>query len=88
MSIINICGVLVHTLPEQKDTLKQLLEQEEGVEVHSVTDDGRLVVTVEKNSQEETGDTLNRLQNLDHIISASVVYQYFDNEVVEQEVSS
>jgi len=80
--------VLVHALPEQKETLKLQLEKEDGVEVHSMTDDGRLVVTVEKNTQEETGDTLNRLQKLDHIISTSIVYQYFDSEIVEQEVSS
>jgi len=87
MSVINICGVLIYTLPGQAVTVKQVLEQEPGVEVHAVSDNGRLVVTVEKNTREETGETLNYLQKLDHVISASLVYQYFDDEVVEQEIS-
>ena len=87
MSVINICGVLIHTLPEQAETVKQLLEQKQGVEVHAVSENGRLVVTVEKDTREETGETLNYFQNLDHVISASLVYQYFDDEVAEQEIS-
>ena len=87
MSVINICGVLIHTLPEQAETLKRLLEEKQGVEVHAVSDNGRLVVTVEKDTREETGETLNYFQNMDHVISASLVYQYFDDEVAEQEIS-
>jgi len=45
-----------------------------------MTDDGRLVVTVEKDNQQQTGETLNRFEQLDHVLSASVVYQYFDDE--------
>lgn len=87
MSVINICGVLIHTLPEQAETVKRLLEEKQGVEVHAVSDNGRLVVTVEKDTREETGETLNYFQNMDHVISASLVYQYFDDEVAEQEIS-
>lgn len=84
MSVINICGVLIHTLPGKTRAVVKELSQEPGVEVHTVTEDGRLIVIVEKETQEETGDTLNRFQNIDHVISTSLVYQYFDDEVTEK----
>lgn len=80
METINVCGVLLHVMPAHIAAVRRLIEREPGVEVHAETDDGRLVVTVEKDRQQDTGDTLNRFQTMDHVVCASVVYQYFDDE--------
>jgi len=89
VSVINVCGVLIHTLPEHSASVKLELETEPGVEVHSVTDDGRLIVTIEKDTQEETGHTLNHFSGMENVITASFIYQYFDQDdtVVEEEIS-
>ncbi len=84
MSAINVCGVLVHAQPEYLADVQAQLEAESGVEVHSVTEDGRMIVTIEKDTQEQTGEALNALVGMDKILSASPVYQYFD-ENYEQE---
>lgn len=84
MMTINVCGVLVSTRPEHIKTVQQQLEREDGVEIHAITEEGRLVVTVEKEDQQQTGDMLGRIQALDHVVSASMVYQYFD-QVTEKE---
>ncbi len=84
MNTINVCGVLVFALPEHIKAVRKKLEGEDGVEVHAATENGRLVVTVEKDDQQQTGELLNRIQTLDHVISVSVVYQYFD-QVSENE---
>ena len=84
MNTINVCGVLVFAHPEHIKAVQQQLEGEDGVEIHAVTDNGRMVVTVEKEDQQQTGELLNRIQTLDHVISASMVYQYFD-QVAENE---
>lgn len=84
MNTINVCGVLVFTRPEHLKTVRKILEEEEGVEVHAATENGRLVVTVEKEDQQQTSDMLHRIQALDRVISASMVYQYFD-QVSENE---
>lgn len=78
MITINVCGVLVYARPEHIKAVRKQLEAEDGVEIHAVTEEGRLVVTVEKEDQQQTGELLNRIQALDHVISASMVYQYFD----------
>ena len=75
---------LVFAHPEYIKAVQEQLEGEDGVEVHAVTDNGRLVMTVEKEDQQQTGALLNRIQTLDHVISASMVYQYFD-QVSENE---
>ncbi len=84
MITINVCGVLIFAHPKHVKDVQQQLETEDGVEVHAVTENGRLVVTIEKDDQQQTGEVLNRLQTLDHVISASMVYQYFD-EIEENE---
>ncbi len=78
MITINVCGVLIYAHPKHIESVQQKLEEEDGVEIHAVTESGRLVVTVEKENQQQTGEVLNRFQTLDHVISASMVYQYFD----------
>ncbi|NOG61570.1 MAG: chaperone NapD [Proteobacteria bacterium] len=89
MNIINVCGVVVFAKPVHLESVQQQLEAEEGVEIHAATEDGRLVVTVEKDDQQQTGDMLHKIQALDHVISASMVYQYFDQETEnEREMAS
>lgn len=78
MNTINVCGVLIFAHPDHMQDVQQQLEGEDGVEIHAVTDNGRLIVTVEKDDQQQTGDALSRFQTLDHVISVSMVYQYFD----------
>ncbi len=76
---MNICGVLVHARPELVDTVKGRLLDLPGVEVHAVTDDGRLIVTVEEDEQSLTADTVVEFQNLEGVFSAAMVYQYCDD---------
>ena len=45
---MNISGVVVKTFPRNIDKVWQTLEQLEGVEVHGANEDGRLVVTIER----------------------------------------
>ncbi|MCF7980590.1 MAG: chaperone NapD [Pseudomonadales bacterium] len=79
MSVINVCGVLVHAQPEYRGMVCSHLEAEPGVEVHAVTDDGRIVLTLEKETRQQTGDTLNQIEQINHVLSTSLVYQYFDD---------
>ena len=77
---MNISGVLVHTRPEQVDAVKSRLSDLCGVEIHATTDDGRLVVTIEN----DTGpmiDTMNSFHDIEGVLSASLIYHHFDQDV-------
>ena len=75
---INICGMLVHTRKERVSEVKDRLQQYKGVEVHSVTDDGRLVITIENDDQGEMVNTINSISAAEGIISAAMVYQHHE----------
>jgi len=75
---INICGVLVHTRIENAPRVQDRLQQYKGVEVHNVTDDGRLVVTIENEDQSELVDTINSISTVEGVISAAMVYQHHE----------
>ena len=76
MSEFNICGVVVHTRPEQISSVHARLTKLPGVEVHGSTSNGRLIVTVEDSADSACVDTLSALHRVSGVISASLVYQH------------
>ncbi|MCW9012157.1 MAG: chaperone NapD [Gammaproteobacteria bacterium] len=89
MSDYNICGVLIHTRTENIDQVRSSLLEISGVEVHTATDDGRLVVTVEDATRRKVADTITDFQNMKGVLSAAMIYQFSDdvdiNETIETE---
>lgn len=75
---MNITGILVHTRPDQTEAVRVRLEAMPGVEVHAVTPEGRLVVTVEKADDQEMAEALEGFALIPQIISTSLVYHHFD----------
>ena len=92
MSEFNICGVLVHATKNNVHQVKTCLDNMQGVEVHTVTEDGRLVVTVESNDRRYVADTISGLHDIDGVLSAAMVYQFSDdineNSATEGEMSA
>jgi len=76
---MNISGVVVRTFPRNLQDVWQMLEQFEGVEVHGANDDGRLVVTVEKQGERDIADLLVHMQDVPGVLSASMVYHQFED---------
>ncbi|OOZ38597.1 hypothetical protein BOW53_14960 [Solemya pervernicosa gill symbiont] len=81
---MNICGVLVHARPENIVPVKERLQHLEGVEVHAINDDGQLVVTLEQDDEGLMADTLMSFQNVDGVISASMIYHHNEDENNEE----
>ena len=73
---INICGVLIHAHPGHAQQVQERLMRHEGVEVHAVSDDSKLVVTIEHGERRHVVDTLTRLNNVEGVLSAAMVYQH------------
>ena len=81
----NICGVLVHTRPGNVADVQVRLAALPGVEVHAATEEGRVVVTVEDTPDRLALDTINDIFQTEGVINASLVYQYTDDEDLQQE---
>jgi nitrate reductase NapD len=82
----NICGVLVHVHPGRMEEVRQAVAGLPGTEVHHVTDDGRLIVTVEDTAECWASDTLAEISGVPGVITAALAYHYNDpNEMAEEE---
>ncbi len=77
---MNISGVLVHARPEKVAAVRSRLAQIAGVEVHAATDDGKLIVTVEEESDRILADTVLSLRDVPGVLSASMVYHEYADE--------
>lgn len=76
---INVSGIVVHVRPEYMPGVKDELIRLPGVEVHAATESGRIVVTVEKDDGAGMADAFVQIQNLEHVINASLVYQHSES---------
>ncbi|MBI5041835.1 MAG: chaperone NapD [Gammaproteobacteria bacterium] len=76
---MNISGVIVRARPEKLAAVRARLADIAGVEIHAATEDGRLIVTVEEESDRDLADTVLSLHDVPGVLSASMVYhQYLD----------
>jgi nitrate reductase NapD len=76
---MNISGVVVKTFPANIDAVWQTLAKMEGVEVHAANEDGRMVVTIEKQREGDIADLLVHMQDVPGVLSASMVYHQFED---------
>lgn len=76
---MSISGLVVHALPERTEGVREQLVRLDGVEVHAISDDGRMVITVDVPDDHKAADTLMEMQKQDGVLSASLIYNHFEN---------
>lgn len=75
----NICGVLVQAAPTRWEETRAGLEALPGVEVHAVTEQGKMVVTVEDAAGQWAGDTLGHFNAVPGVLSVALIYHHFED---------
>lgn len=75
---MNICGVLVHATPGRADEVADALNALANAEVHQITEDNRLIVTVEEADDQTAGDTVLAMHRIPGVLSAALVYHHFE----------
>ncbi len=81
---MNISGILVHANPGKVDAVSAALTEFQGLEIHAATDDGRLVVTLDCQDNNAAADTLIKMNGLDGVLTASLVYHNFEPETANE----
>jgi nitrate reductase NapD len=77
---MNISSVIVHAKPTELLSVRGMLEQIPGVEIHAATDDGKLVITIESETDGETASTFDRINVMDGVMSAAMVFHQFESD--------
>ncbi|MDH5190616.1 MAG: chaperone NapD [Gammaproteobacteria bacterium] len=84
---MNIAGIVVFSLPEHLDAVHARLVRIPGVEVHGVSEQGKLVVTVEHDEHKEITDAISSISAMEGVVNTSMVYQHSENIPSEQEAT-
>ena len=85
--IENICGVLVHVKPDLRQEVHETLAGISGVEVHTMTDDGKMVVTVEDAGGVWAGAKITSFNDIRGVLNVALVYHHFDSELEGESVT-
>ncbi len=74
---MNTVGILIHTLPAYSAQIAAHLPTL-GVEVHAISEQGQLVVTIEHESDAVISERINDIQSLAGVLTAALVYHHID----------
>lgn len=81
---MNISSVILRARPEKLPGVRDSLAMIPGVEIHADGNDGRLILTIEDGAGDAPPDIFLTLNQLDGVMSASLVYQYCDDDLPQE----
>lgn len=77
---LHIASVIVHVQPFALLSIQRWLEQQPGVEIHTVTDQGKLVVVIETHREQAILDLIDGITAQPGALNAALVYHEILNE--------
>lgn len=81
---MNISSVLVNARPERIDEVRGGLLALDGVEIHAATEEGRMIVTIEDESEQAVISTFQAIHHQPGVLSASMVYHQYESDPDEE----
>lgn len=77
---MNISSAIVHARPGTADAVRARLLAVDGVEIHAVSDEGKIIVTLETDGDSSMVRTFELISTLDDVMSASMVYNQVESD--------
>lgn len=81
---LNITSIILGVAPGDGAEVSALLAAIEGVEVHAIAEDGRMIVTIESGDEDNTSNTFEMIRQLPGVISAALVYHQYESDPDEE----
>ena len=81
---MNISSILVNVRGDLIAQVQQELATLSGVEVHAATEEGRLIVTIEADSDQAVANMFEVINHLPGVLSASMVYHQTESDPDEE----
>lgn len=86
---VHLAGVLVKAFPQNCQAVAKQLNALPGTEVHEISNEGAMVVTVEATEKEKNiVDIITHLSTLDGVLDASLIFHHNDAGLVPHQVKS
>lgn len=77
---MNISSVIVIPHPDHIEGVRQRLQSIDGVELHAVSPEGKMIVSLEAADDRETTRLYEAISLLDGVLSASMVYHQKESD--------
>lgn len=77
---MNISSAIIHALPGGVAVVQAGLATLAGVEVHAISPEGKLIVTIETDDDGSNAATYQLIGQLDGVMSAAMVYHQTESE--------
>ena len=74
----HISSLVVHSRPDRVQSILESLGSIEGAEVHGGADTGKLIVTLETDTESQVVERINAIQLLDGVLAATLVFHHFE----------
>ena len=84
---MNITGIVVNASPGCADAVRHALGAISGVEIHAVTPEGRMVVTVQRRDDHDAQAAFDAITRVDGILSTALVYHH-DEPLDDEDTNS
>ena len=75
---MNISSIIVNAQPESMAAVRSALAQIPGVEIQTATEDGKLIVTIETETDGETTGAYDRIGQMDGVMSVALVFHQYE----------
>jgi nitrate reductase NapD len=77
---MNISSAIIHALPGNVAVVQAGLATLAGVEVHAISPEGKMIVTIETEDEGSNAATYQSIGQLDGVMSAAMVYHQSESE--------
>lgn len=85
---LHIASLVVHSTPRRLESVAGAIAALPGACIHASSASGKLVVTLEAAAAEAMTATVSRIQRLDGVLSAALVYQCADSlDAMNEEIA-
>ncbi|MBU1363760.1 MAG: chaperone NapD [Gammaproteobacteria bacterium] len=81
---INISSAILGVLPTDTSQVGKQLRELEGVEVHAVGEDGRMIISIESGDEDNTSNIFEAIRQMPGVISAALVYHQYETDPDEE----
>jgi nitrate reductase NapD len=74
----HISSLVIHSRPDRVSSIIDHLALIEGAEIHGGADTGKLIVTLETDTESQVVECINAIQILDGVLAATLVFHHFE----------
>ncbi|MBM0490229.1 sorbose reductase [Aeromonas jandaei] len=80
----HVSSLVVLTQPTLRHQIAEEITALDGAEIHAITNEGKLVVTLEGSSQRPIMAAIDAIQAMPGVLSAALIYHQFDELDAQQ----